>query len=121
VERVPSAQTANSPLTVAALDDLRERCDRRQGFHAGPDKKRAVETLRALHHEAAEPFDPAAIRMWAEADGGWSLPDARNLGRIARGVLLGRKFRGAYNRAILRDPTAEQAMVTGWRDTLGKR
>jgi hypothetical protein len=111
-------QAINSPLTLVALVDLRRLCNQRKGFHAGVEKKLAVETLRALHHSAEEGFTPAAIRSWAEFAGGWSSVNARNLGRIAEGVLMGRQFRGAYNKQIIRDSAHEQAMVARWRQAL---
>lgn len=87
-----------------------------KGFAFDYEKRRAVNTLRALHHEARVPLDPDAIKAYALTLG-WREKDARQLAKIAEGVVEGRRFMGVGG-MIRRDPEVERRTVEMWRRDL---
>jgi hypothetical protein len=109
-----------SPLTEVALASLARLCNFHNGFYGEPEKKWAVEHLRALWEEAQDPLDPDEVAVWA-ATHGWAPKHAKTLREIAEGVRHGKQFRGAGQRAIRRDLAREGKMVAHWREQLSER
>jgi hypothetical protein len=104
-----------SPLVQVALDHLAFLCNQNNGFYGEPEKRWAVDTLRALWEDAQEPLDPREIEVWA-ATHGWSVKHAKTLREIVEGVRYGKQFRGVGGRAIRRDREGERKMVARWRE-----
>jgi hypothetical protein len=104
-----------SHLAVNALEDLAMLCNQRNGFAGDPERKWAVETLRALWYAGSDRFDPGEVVVYA-ATHGWSVKEAKRLGEIAEGVRNGKSFRDYARRAIRRDPAKEAQMVSNWRN-----
>jgi hypothetical protein len=113
----PEPPEPPSALVVIALKELARICNQHNGFHSDPEKKWAIETLRALRYKTDELLDPRAIRAWAEDEGGWAEREARRLGDYVEGVLNGQKYYSA-NRLIRRNHEAEQPRVDRWRGIL---
>lgn len=112
----PELGPSVTPLVDVALTGLARLCNQVNGFYGGPEKKWAVEHLRALWEEAREPLDPAEVGVWA-ATHGWAPKHARTLREIAEGVRSGKRFMGV-GRAIQRDRERERKMVDRWRAEL---
>jgi hypothetical protein len=106
-----------SKLTDVALTGLARRCNVNNGFHSEPEKKWAVEVLRALWEEAREPLDADELAVWI-ATHGWAPKHARKFRELVEGVKDGRGLRGAGGRAIRRDSARAAAMVQHWRDQI---
>jgi endonuclease IV len=67
-------------------------CNLHNGFYGEPEKRWAVDALRALWEEAHERYDPQEIYVWA-ATHGWAMKDAKRLHEIAEGVREGKTIR----------------------------
>lgn len=97
----------------AALEELRRLCNQHNGFAGEPEKRWAVETLRALWEGAHDRWDPQEVYVWA-ATHGWAIKDAKRLQEIAEGVREGTNFQGYDRRAIPRDPEKWRRMIEQW-------
>jgi hypothetical protein len=102
-----------SPLAQVALTGLARLCNQVNGFSGEPEKKWAVEQLRALWEVAEDRFDADEVAVWA-ATHGWALKQAKKLREIADGVRHGTQFRGTGGHAIQRDRARERKMVAHW-------
>lgn len=103
-----------SPLVAVALAGLARSCNQVNGFYGEPEKKWAVEALRALWEEAQEPLDPDEVAVWV-ATHGWALKHAKAFRDLAEGIRNGTNFRGSGGRAIPRDRDRAREMVVHWR------
>jgi hypothetical protein len=102
-----------SSRAVAALNELRLLCNQHNGFYGEPEKRWAVETLRALCEGAHDRFDPQEVYVWA-ATHGWAVKDAKRLREIAEGVRDGKNFQGYDRRPIPRDREKWRRMIEQW-------
>lgn len=112
----PELGPSVTPLVDVALTGLARLCNQVNGFYSEPEKKWAVEHLRALWEEAREPLDPDEVGVWA-ATHGWAPKHAKTLREITEGVRNGKRFMGV-GRAIQRDRDRERKMVEHWREQL---
>jgi hypothetical protein len=109
-----------SPRMRIALAGLRRSCNLNNGFTGEPEKRWAVDTLRALWDEARESFDTQELFVWA-ATHGWAIKDALKLQEIADGVREGKKFQGYDRRPISGDPERWRRMIEHWdNDAAGR-
>jgi hypothetical protein len=107
-----------SSRTAAALTELRSLCNQHNGFSGEPEKRWAVETLRALWEGAHDRFDPREVYVWA-ATHGWAIKDAKRLQEIAEGVRDRKNFQGYDRRPIRRDHEKWRRMIEQWdRDAI---
>jgi hypothetical protein len=102
-----------SRRAVIALKELRMLCNLHNGFYGEPEKRWAVDTLRALWEEAHERYDPQEVYVWA-ATHGWAMKDAKRLQEIAEGVRQGKNFQGYDRRPIPRDRERWRRMIEQW-------
>jgi hypothetical protein len=109
-----------SPLVRVALEGLAQRASKHKGFIGAPERTLAIRYLRALLNEAGQAFDPEEVEVWA-ATHGWAAKGAKDLGKLAEGVLEGRQFRDWDRRAIGENPEQERQMVEYWRAKLEER
>jgi len=102
-----------SRRAVVGLTELRALCNLHNGFSGEPEKRWAVETLRALWEEAHDRFDAQEIYVWA-ATHGWSIKDAKALQKVAEGVRERKNFQGYDRRPIPRDRGKWRRMIEQW-------
>lgn len=86
----PPAPEIADPVTAEAMASLTSRVNLGTGLTHPSDKAAAVEAFRILKRGGHQ-WDPAEIEAWA-FDNGWSGDGVRELGEVARGVLLGRRY-----------------------------
>jgi hypothetical protein len=108
-----------SRLAVAALTDLRWLCNQHNGFYGEPEKRWAVEMLRALWEGAHDGFEPHEVYVWA-ATHGWAIKDAKRLREMADGVCDGKNFQGYDRRAIPRDREKYRRMIERWEQDIAE-
>ena len=102
-----------SRRAVVALKELRMLCNLHNGFYGEPEKRWAVDTLRALWEEAHERYDPQEILCVGGdsrlGDEGW-----KRVHEIAEGVREGKNFQGYDRRPIPRDREKWRRMIEQW-------
>lgn len=119
VRNTPELGPDVTPLVEIALEGLASACNFHNGFYGEPEKRWAVDVLRALWEEAEEPLDPDEIAVWI-ATHGWAPKHAKTVREMTEGVRNGKRFMGAGH-AINRDRERERKMVAYWREKLAER